>query len=316
MNQQDANGTQLDVSVIVVTHNNESLIGDCLRSIEVGVGLASNEIIVVDNGSTDGTLAAITDNSAHVRTISLDENVGFAAANNLGIDASRGRWIVLVNSDAFPDPGSIEALIEAIDEIPRAAIVGGRLRYPTGALQPSHGRFPSLLGGLWVALFLHRVPLLGRAGVGIAAHPALYRSRRRVNWVTAAFCIARRESGPLPTEMFMYGEDVEWALACQRVGMEVWLEPAATAIHVGRASVDRRQDGGFAQRQRAQFELAWFARRGPLARLAARGVLIIHALLRLGVYGGLAAVRGRQDRRVAEYGILLHAALTERARGA
>jgi GT2 family glycosyltransferase len=316
MNQQDANGTQLEVSVIVVTHNNESLIGDCLRSIEVGVGLASNEIIVVDNASADGTLAAIADDFAHVRTISLDENVGFAAANNVGIDASRGRWIVLVNSDAFPDPGSIELLIEAIDALPRAAIVGGRLRYPNGKLQPSYGRFPSLLGGLWVALFLHRMPLLGRAGIGIAAHPALYRARRRVDWVTAAFCIARRESGPLPTETFMYGEDVEWALACQRTGMEIWLEPAATAIHVGRASVDRSQVSGFAQHQRVQFELGWFARRGRLARLAARGVLIIHALLRLGVYGGLAAVRRRRDRRVAEYGILLRAALTERARGA
>ena len=65
----------------------------------------------------------------------VEENAGFATANNVGIDASRGRLIVLVNSDAFPDPGSIDRLIAALDELPAAGIVGGRLRYPTGEQQ-------------------------------------------------------------------------------------------------------------------------------------------------------------------------------------
>jgi GT2 family glycosyltransferase len=307
-----AHAKEPDVSVIVVTHNNEALIGRCLNSIAGAVGACSHEVIVVDNGSTDGTLAVVADEQSAVRSIALDANIGFARANNIGIDASRGRLIALVNSDAFPDPGSIERLVEAIDQLARAAIVGGRLRYPTGELQPSHGRFPSLLGGLWVALFLHRMPLLGRSGLGVAAHPTLYRTRCRVDWVTAAFCIARREAGHVPIGRFMYGEDVEWALASRRAGLEVWLEPASTAIHVGRASVERSRERGFAQRQRVQFELAWFARRGPLARLGLRAVLIVHAVLRLAVYGGLATMRHRPDSRVVEYRTLLHCAFTER----
>jgi GT2 family glycosyltransferase len=315
MSPYDADAVRPDASVIVVTHNNASLIADCLRAIRAAVGTRSHEVILVDNGSSDATLAAVPNELKATRAVALHENVGFAMANNIGIEASRGRLIVLVNSDAFPDPGSIDRLIAAIDELPRAAIVGGRLRYPNGQLQPSYGRFPSLTGGAWVALFFHRMPILGRAGIGIAAHPALYRSRRKVDWVTAAFCIARRESGQLPTEAFMYGEDVEWAFACRTGGLEVWFEPAATAIHVGRASVDLSQDQGFAQRQRAQFELAWFARRGRLTRLAARGVLFVHALVRLVLYGAVAAVRRRSDRRVTEYAVLLRAAIGKQARG-
>jgi GT2 family glycosyltransferase len=147
-----------DVSVIVVTHNNESLIVGCLRAIRTGIARNTYEVIVVDNDSIDGTLAAIPDDLKPRRIIALEENIGFARANNVGIEACRGRLVALVNSDALPDPGSIDRLVEAIDELPRAGIVGARLRYPTGRPQPSVGRFPSLMGGLWVALFLHRMP--------------------------------------------------------------------------------------------------------------------------------------------------------------
>jgi GT2 family glycosyltransferase len=301
---------RLDASVIVVTHNNESLIADCLRAIEVGLHLYSYEIIVVDNGSTDGTLAAIPDDLEPWRVIALNANVGFAQANNAGIEASRGRLMVLVNSDAFPDHGSIDRLIEAIDELPHAGIVGGRLRYPTGKPQPSVGRFPSLTGGLWVALFLHRTPLTARANIGLSAHPALYRSRRRVDWVTGAFCVARREAGNLPAVAFMYGEEIEWAFTCRKAGLEVWFEPTATAIHIGRASVDQSLGRGFAQEQRVRFELAWFARRGALVQLAARGVLAVHALLRLVLYSGLSVLPGHRKSQVPEYTTLLRAALS------
>jgi GT2 family glycosyltransferase len=305
----DTDDSPPDASVIVVTHNNEALIDDCLRTIDAGLERYSHETIVVDNASIDRTLDRISAREIAVRVVALDRNMGFAAATNAGIEASRGRLVVLVNSDAFPDTGSIDRLIEAIDQLPQAAILGGRLRYPTGELQPSTGSFPSLLGGLWVALFLHRAPLISRLGIGIAAHAALYRKRRQVDWVTAAFCVARREASPLPARTFMYGEDVEWAFGCRQAGLEIWFDPAATAVHIGRASVDQHRERGFAQRQRAQFELEWFGRRGRFARFAARGVLASHALIRLAIIGPFAALR-RDDGRAREYVELLRAAVT------
>jgi hypothetical protein len=81
-------------------------------------------------------------------------------------------------------------------------------------------------------------------------------------------------------------------------------------MHIGRASVDQSQSPGFAQVQRARFELAWFARKGRPAQWAARGVLVLHALVRLIIYGALSALRGRWDRRMFEYTALLQAALS------
>jgi GT2 family glycosyltransferase len=298
------------VSVVVVTHNNSQLIGDCLDAIHNSLKTRDAEIIVVDNASSDGTRDVISRATGPVTVIALERAVGFAEAVNVALRASCRPYVVLVNSDAFLDPGCIDELIDMLEHGSRVGIVGAKLRYPSGRFQPSAGTFPSLLGGLWVALFLHRVPGLSRLGIGYLADERLYRRSRRVDWVSAAVCAARSEVGPLPSSSFMYGEDVEWAAVCRDAGLEVWLQPSATAIHIGRASVDQNRDAGFAQRRRAQFELRWFARRGRVAQLAARFTLLVHAVLRLAVYGGITVLRGHRDPRLTEYVALLRAALS------
>jgi N-acetylglucosaminyl-diphospho-decaprenol L-rhamnosyltransferase len=298
------------VSVVIVMHNNRDLARGCLEAVLASLGGRSAEVIVVDNGSRDGTSDLLRAENWPIDVISLSENVGFARAVNLAWLRSNGRFLALVNSDAFPDPGCLDWLVEALVQRPAAGIVAGSLRYETGALQPSAGTFPSLLGGLWVALLLHRVPGLSRLGIGYFSDPVLYARARQVDWVSAAVCVARRETGPLPTGSFMYGEDVEWAAECRAAGWEVWLEPRATAVHIGRASVERSHAPGFAQRQRARFELEWFGRRGPSVKLAARLVLVIHALVRLTAYGAVSALRRQLDPRVDEYLWLLRAAIS------
>jgi GT2 family glycosyltransferase len=298
------------VLVVVVTHNNRDLIGDCLSAIFGAVGGCDAEVIVVDNASTDCTPDVITAGKWPVDVIALTENVGFAQAVNRARGKARGRYLALVNSDAFPDTECIARLVKALESRPRAGIVGASLCYPSGRIQPSAGTFPSLLGTLWVALFLHRVPGLSRLGIGYLANSRLYRAPRRVDWVSAAVCAARVEVGPMPTSSFMYGEDVEWALGARDAGYEVWIEPAAKAVHIGRASVDQSHGVAFAQRRRVEFELAWFGRRGRSAKLIARVNLILHAMMRLFVYGLLSVLHGRRDDRLGEYAALIRAALS------
>jgi GT2 family glycosyltransferase len=303
------------VSVIVVTHDNRDLIARCLDAIKGSVVEREMQLVVVDNASTDGTREVIAGGDWGAELVALPENVGFARAVNRGLSSARGRFVALVNSDAFPDPGCIDRLVDTLAEDRRVGIAGAKLRYLDGRLQPSAGTFPSLLGGLWTALFLHRVPGLSRAGIGYLADRRLYDRPRRVDWICAAVCAARAELAPLPKGTFMYGEDVEWGLACRRAGLESWLVPQATAVHIGRASVDRSQDASFAQRRRVDFELAWFARRGAVAVLLARAVLVVHGLVRLLLFGALSAVHGRRDRRLDEYFGLIRAALATKAPG-
>jgi GT2 family glycosyltransferase len=301
-------GAQL--SIVVVTHNNSDLIGRCLDAIVDASRRYSYELFVVDNASSDDTREILAGRGWTLETIALEQNVGFAKAVNCALARARGKYVALVNSDAFPDPGCIDELIDVLERDRHVGIVGAQLRYPSGELQPSAANFPSLLGGLWVALFLHRIPPFSWSGFGYYADARLYRRGRRVDWVSAAVCAARAEVGPLPVSSFMYGEDVRWARACQDAGLEVWLEPRATAVHIGRASTEKSQDAGFAQRQRVEFELSWFAPRGRAAVLGARVVLVIHALARLLVNGALALSRARGNRSVAEYRALLLAALS------
>jgi len=304
---------QTDVTVVVVTHDNERIIERCLVAVREAIRRYVYEVIVVDNGSSDATVTRARSQPG-VEVVELKRNTGFAAANNVGIRRAEGRYVALVNSDAFPRPGAIDRLVERAEADPSIGLVGGRLWEPSGRLQASAGRFPSLLGNLWLALFAHRLPLLSRVGVAIYTHPRFYRHPRPVDWVSGAFCLARREVGPLPEDAFMFGEDVEWAHAVRRAGLEVWLEPSASALHLTGATVDAAQAPGFREASRAEFELRWFARRGSVFVLSARAVLGIHALVRLVLYLGLLPFRrGASERKLRGFAELLRYAVSGRS---
>jgi GT2 family glycosyltransferase len=300
----------VDVSVIVVTFNDASLIQRCLCAVKHSVNEYVAEILIVDNASTDSTVQCARDSTPEADITRLDHNAGFATANNIGFQKAHGRYMALVNSDAFPDPGSIDRLVRRADSDASIGLVGGRLRYPSGRQQSSAGRFPSLPGNLAVALFLHRLPIVSRLRLSVYANPAHYSQARRVDWVSGAFCLARRQIGPLPTAGFMYGEDVEWAWQARETGFQTWIEPSATAVHLvagGSISVGLAR---LRQARRAEFDLRWFSRRGPFATVCARAVMSIHALLRIGLYTAALPVRPSWARgHIAEFRRLLRVAL-------
>jgi GT2 family glycosyltransferase len=305
----------VDVSVIVVTFNNQEIIGRCLAAVEASATNHTAEVIVVDNASVDDTVQCAREAAREATIIALEENSGFAAANNAALAQARGRYVVLVNSDAFPDRGAIDQLICRADGNPRIGLVGGMLRYPSGRLQPSMGSFPSLLGNLGVALFWHRMPLVRRLPLSVAAGPSHYREAHRVDWVGGAFCLARRDIGSMPTGGFMYGEDVEWSRQAHERGFEAWLEPRARAVHLGGGGVESVAAATFRQTSRVDFELRWFRARGSWAVVADRIVMAIHALVRLGLSAAVLPVRPALGRvRIAEFRALLRAAVHRSAR--
>ena len=287
------------------------MIARCLTAVRGAASRYSQEIVVVDNASDDGTALEATRAAPEARIVVLPDNGGFAAGSNVGIAMGRGRFVALVNGDCFPDPGSLDLLVDVLEQDPEVGIVGGRLRYADGSHHPSAGTLPTLRSELWVALGLHRAPVVERLGIGFFAAESLYRRPRRAGWVTGAFCAARSEIGRLPDGSFMYGEDVEWGAQAASRGFEVRIDPRATAMHMNAYSLRQLGAVGFREARRVEAALRWFAPRGATTVNIERAILSLHALLRLAAAAALVPVRGRRGTApILRFAALLRAALT------
>src|ERR1017187_8350071 len=134
----------MDISVIIVNWNTKDFLEQCLTSLTLTPSNRSIETIVVDNGSSDGSPEMVEDKFPQVKLIRSHENLGFARANNLGIQNSSGRYISLVNSDVKVLPGCLDALADYLDRNPGVGNVGPRILNGDMSLQSSCRRFPSL----------------------------------------------------------------------------------------------------------------------------------------------------------------------------
>src|SRR3954470_9027946 len=134
----------MDLSVVVVSFNTRALLERCVRTTQSSLSALQHEIVVVDNASDDGSADMVAAGFPDVTLIRCSENRGFAAGVNLGIGASTGRYVLLLNSDATVDRDAVAALVGALDETPRAAAAGGMLLNEDGSFQGSYADFPTL----------------------------------------------------------------------------------------------------------------------------------------------------------------------------
>jgi len=133
------------VSVIIVSYNTKGLLKRCFDSVRDSAREVEYEIIVVDNGSNDGSAECIQNEFPELTLIKSEENLGFARANNLGYERSAGEYIVLLNSDAFLVGKSLAISVDLMDQRPEVGLAGGRLIGEDGSWQPSARSFP----GIW-----------------------------------------------------------------------------------------------------------------------------------------------------------------------
>ncbi len=122
------------VAVIIVSYNTRPITLECLSHLEPALAELQAQTIVVDNDSHDGSAEAIAQRFPRVQLIASDRNLGFGAANNLAMERAAGRYLLLLNSDAFVAPGAIDVLIQYLDEHPRVGVVGPRLLNRDGTL--------------------------------------------------------------------------------------------------------------------------------------------------------------------------------------
>ena len=183
---------------------------------------------------SDGSVAAVVEHFPQVHVIANPANVGFAAANNQAIEASSGRYVLLLNSDTVAPPRSIERLVCFADTHPRAGVVGPQLRNADGSFQGACAGTPSLwsealsVTGLGERIHGHWFPNYG---------PRHSRRARLAGYIQGACMLARREAihmvGTLDEGYFMYSEETDWCLRMRRAGWQVWFTPDAAIVHYG-----------------------------------------------------------------------------------
>ena len=236
-------GEPARISVCIVSWNVREDLTACLASLAAAARGCGAETIVVDNASSDGTVAILRDRFPKVRLIVNDQNRGFAVGTNQAMAAARGDYLLLLNPDTLLPAGALAELLACAEAHPEAGIVAPRLHNPDGSLQYSCRRFPTMKA----ALFRHTV--LGRLFPGNRwsadytmagwAHDAL----REVDWVSGACMLVRRDLyrriGPLDEGFFWGSEDVDYCYRAHQAGFRVLYTPRPVIVHAIGASASQ-----------------------------------------------------------------------------
>ena len=285
-----------DVSVIVVSYNTREHLARCLASVG-----GRHEVVVVDNGSTDGSRELVRERFADVRLVELAENRGFGAANNEGMRVASGRYFLLLNSDAWPLEDAVEKLARFADANPRAGVVGPRLRNPDGTLQRSVRGFPTLWRIATEYFFLRKLAPRSRALNAFYGARFDHESVREAEFLTGAALLLRREAvnelGGFDESFFMFSEEVDLCYRMRAAGWSVVFYPGAEFVHVGGAST--RLDWGPMYREQLRGHLRFLAKHEGLERAEqARRLLVAALRLRAAVFRG---ERGRTYREAGRW---------------
>jgi hypothetical protein len=268
-----------DVSVVVVTYNALPWIERCLESVQGG------EVIVVDHGSTDGTLELVRDRFPAVRVIE-QENRGMGGGNNAGMRAAGGRYALLLNSDAWVVDGAVDTLAAYLDANPDVAIAGPRLLNPDGTLQRSVRGFPTLWRLATEYLFLRKLAPRTRALNAFYGGGFRHDETRDVESLYGAALMVRREAadavGLFDESFFMFSEETDWTYRFRQAGWRVVFVASAEVVHVGGAT-----HGGRLYVENLRGILRFLAKhRGEREAERARRLLLASLRLRAFVFRG------------------------------
>jgi GT2 family glycosyltransferase len=264
---------QPDASVVVVTYNALPWLEQCLDSVR------GREVVVVDHGSTDGTLDVVRERYPEARIVE-QENKGMGGGNNAGMQAATGRYFFLLNSDAWVVGDGLDRLVAYADAHPDAAVVGPRLRNTDGTLQRSVRAEPTVWRLATEYLFIRKIAPRSRLLNPLYAGGFDHETEREADWLYGPALLVRRaaveEVGPFDEAFFMFSEEVDWMTRFRRAGWKVLFYPGAEVVHVGGAT-----HGGRMYVENLRGHLRWFAKhRGPQAAERVRLLLLWSLRLR------------------------------------
>ncbi len=234
---EDRDTGRPDLSVVVINLNGKQLLDDCLESLHSAAPDHNLEILVVDNGSEDGSPEMAREKYPEAILTVNEENLGFTKANNQGIEQSTGRYVMLLNNDTRVVPGAFSDAIQFLDTRPDVGCAGLRLLNEDGSLQLSCRRFPSFTQALFNRYsLLTRLFPNNRFSRSYLMTDFQHNLPQEVDWVSGACLVFRRSVleriGALDERFFMYSEDVDYCYRVWEGGWRVVYIPTAEVYHL------------------------------------------------------------------------------------
>jgi N-acetylglucosaminyl-diphospho-decaprenol L-rhamnosyltransferase len=266
----------------VVTYNGLPHVERTLESVD------GFETVVVDHGSTDGTLELVRERFPEVGVIE-QANLGLAAGWNRGLRETSAPYVIVLNSDAWLLDDAAQRLVAFAEQRPRAGFVAPRLCNPDGSLQRSVRAFPTAWRLATEYFFLRKLAPGSRVMNDFYGGGFDHNEVRQVDFAKGAAFLLRREAfddiGPFDEQFFLFSEETDWCYRLHEAGWEVLFYPGAEAVHVGGASWRRESSTLF--REQVRGHLRFLAKhRGPRAAARARRVLLAGLKLRGLVFRG------------------------------
>lgn len=237
-----------------------------------------------------------------VKLISNVENIGFSKANNQGIQASTGKYILLLNSDTEVLPRALDVMTDFLDTHPDVGVVGCQLVDSRGKVEESCGFFPTPKAILFTKL--RRSRLLGSWFKNSRASILVPQRAQEVDWITGACLMARREAfeeiGLLDEEMFMYFEDDDWCYRIKKAGWKIYFTPEVTVIHKRGASLEQTPDRMIYEYRRSQLRL-YKKHLGFFSQATLRLIALVHSSLMLGKYWMKSLIDRREKQELRQF---------------
>jgi GT2 family glycosyltransferase len=239
----------IDLSIIIVNFNTKELLNNCIESVINNSEKIRYEIIVVDNASKDGIKELVKrfDKKYQIRLLENKTNVGFGRANNQGMKASSGKYILLLNTDTLIKNRATEKMFSWMELHPKVGVASCALLNNDGSMQETGGYFPSLIR-VFSWMTIQDIPLVDNL-----IHPfhpmrskyfrkgeAFYKEEKELDWVKGAFFLIRRKVvdkiGYFDKDYFMYTEEVEYCYRIKNAGWKIYFVPTVSVTHLGGAS--------------------------------------------------------------------------------
>jgi hypothetical protein len=234
---------KIDLSIITVSFNTKDITLNCLTSVIKNTQGVNYEIIVVENGSKDGSSEALrkfAQDHLQVTFVDAGKNTGFSKGNNLGVSKAKGEFLLFLNSDTVVKDNALKEVFDFIKDKKDLGVYSCRLLNVDGSIQPSGGHFPNLLNVFAWQFFIDDLPFIGPLIPSFHPHKSFYDQDKRVDWVTGAFLLIPRvvfeAVGGFDENIFMYTEEMELTYRIAKTNKQAYIKKTPSIVHLGGAS--------------------------------------------------------------------------------